>query len=177
LALSNKQQVFIESYLRCFNATKAASDAGYSHPNKQGPRLLVNVGISAAIKARIEEKAMSADEVLLRLADMARGDISDLMALTPGGFTFELMVKDAEGNYIPNPKTKLIRKIKQKVTTMLGKTEDAEDREIIETEIELYDAQAALVQLGRHHKLFTDKTEVIQRSYHVTLDGEEVADE
>jgi phage terminase small subunit len=162
LALSNKQQAFINEYLVDRNATRAAIRAGYSEKGArvQGHRLLTDANVSAEIKARVDEKAMTANEVLERLADMARGDISDLMALTPSGFTFELMVKDKDGNLIPNPKTKLIKKIKQKVTTILGKKEDDEDREIIETEIELYDAQAALVQLGKHHKLFTDQVQI-----------------
>ena len=162
MALSNKQQAFISHYLIDRNATRAAIRAGYSAKTAYsiGPENLKKPEIVEAIKARTNEIVMSADEVLTRLADMARGDISDLMALTTSGFTFELLIDDGNGNKIPNPKTKLIRKIKQKVTTYLAKSEDGEDREIIETELELYDAQAALVQIGRYHALFTDKTEV-----------------
>jgi hypothetical protein len=102
---------------------------------------------------------MSAEEVLMRLSDIARGDLAGLMEITPSGFTFRLLV-DENGERIVNPKTKLIRKIKQKVTTYLGKTEDAEDREIIETEMELYSAQEALNTLGKYHKLFVDRQEI-----------------
>ena len=72
MALTNKQRLFVEEYLTCYNATKAATRAGYKFPNKQGPRLLVNVGIQSLIEQRIHNVAMSADEVLERLANGIR---------------------------------------------------------------------------------------------------------
>jgi phage terminase small subunit len=159
VALTNKRKAFIAHYVKDFNATRAAKAAGFSEKTaySQGQRLLKNVEVAESIKTHIE---MSADEVKSRLADMARGDMADLMEISTTGFILQLMVDDGNGNKIINPKTKLIKKIKQKATTYLAKKEDDEDREIIETEIELYDAQAALALLGRYHKLFTDKTEL-----------------
>ena len=46
-----RQQKFIEYYTETGNATRSAELAGYTHPNVQGPRLLVNVGVKAAIEA------------------------------------------------------------------------------------------------------------------------------
>ncbi len=57
--------------------------AGYAHPNKQGPRLLVNVGIRDAIEKRLNDVAMGANEVLTRLGGHARGDLSEFVGLTP----------------------------------------------------------------------------------------------
>jgi len=162
MGLTNKQQAFVNEYTRDFCATQAAIRAGYSGKTAYslGQRLLKNAEISDAIRQRIEEKTMGADEVLTRLADMARSDMADLMAITTSGFTIELTTKNESGEIIANPKTKLIKKIKQKVTTYLAKSEDGEDREVIETELELYDAQAALVQIGKHLKLFSDPAQV-----------------
>jgi hypothetical protein len=103
---------------------------------------------------------MNADEVLSRLADIARGDLAELMDITTSGFNISLMTKDTDGNLITNPKTKLIRKVKQKVTTFLAKKQSDEDREIVETEIELYSALEALQLLGKYHGLFVDRTEL-----------------
>jgi phage terminase small subunit len=125
-----------------------------------GSRLLSNVIVKEAITRRLDENAMSASEVLRGLADIARGDMADLMDITPSGFTLELMIDDGKGNKIVNPKTKLIKKIKQKVTTYLAKNESDEDREIIETEIELYSAHDAYKDLGKYHKLFTDQLDL-----------------
>ncbi len=74
--LTPKQSQFIDEYLSCFNASEAARRAGYSPKTaqEQSSRLLSNAIIRAAIEARLRESAMSADEVLARLASQARLD-------------------------------------------------------------------------------------------------------
>lgn len=66
--LSPKQSKFANEYLIDLNATQAALRAGYSKPNKQGPRLLVNVGIQAAIteamQARAKRTEITQDKVI-----------------------------------------------------------------------------------------------------------------
>ena len=152
MGFTKKQRVFVEKYLQCWNATEAAKHAGYAHPNKQGPRLLVNVGISEIIKQRIEEMAMTADEVLIRLGDMARGDIGEFMDIE--SMSFNLALEKAKELGL----THLIKKIKQRTTITQKKDGDEEENHWIE--LELHDSQSALVHLGKHHKLFTDKTEI-----------------
>jgi phage terminase small subunit len=158
MTFTNKQRVFIAEYTRDFNAARAAIAAGYSPKTARaiGSKLLTNVDVSAAIKSKIDEICMSADEVKTRLADIARGDITDLMDVTSMGFSIELL--DENGNR--KPQTKLIKKIRQKVTTYQAKSESQEDREVIETEIELYSAHDALRDIGKMHALFTDKVDV-----------------
>jgi hypothetical protein len=46
------------------------------------------------------------------------------------------------------------------VTTFLGKKEDDEDREVIETEVELYSAHDALRDIGKYHSIFVDRTDL-----------------
>jgi Phage terminase, small subunit len=156
--MRNKQRVFIAEYLKDFNATQAAIRAGYS------PKTAYSIGqenlTKPEIKLAIEERMMNREEVVAGLSDIARGDMADLMAITTSGFTLELMIDDGQGNKIVNPKTKLIKKIKQKVTTYLAKKEDDEDREVIETEIELYSAHEAFRDLGKVHGIFIDRTEL-----------------
>ena len=156
MALSNKQTAFINEYLIDFNATQAAIRAGYSERSAYsiGQENLKKPVIAEAIKARIDERAMTADEVLLRLADMARSDMGDFMQIDSMSFSLDLAKAQGLGL------TKLIKKVKQKTTTFLSKNESDEDREVNEIEIELYDAQAALVHIGRYHAMFTDKSEV-----------------
>lgn len=81
--LTNKQRVFIEEYLQCWNATEAARRAGYSKRTaySQGQRLLKNVEVSAAIETRLSEKHMSADEALTILAEQGRAKLSDYFKL------------------------------------------------------------------------------------------------
>lgn len=49
--LTPKQKAFAEHYAACGNATESARLAGYAEPNKQGPRLLVNVGVAEYIES------------------------------------------------------------------------------------------------------------------------------
>ena len=73
--LTVKQRAFVTAYLASFNASEAARQAGYSQKNANvsGPRLLSHVGIQAAIKAALAERSMTADEVLARKTEAARG--------------------------------------------------------------------------------------------------------
>ncbi|MED3648521.1 terminase small subunit [Halalkalibacterium halodurans] len=63
--LTSRQYLFVEEYLRCFNATQAAIKAGYSErtARSQGQRLLTNVDVKKKIDkemARLRER-MSSD--------------------------------------------------------------------------------------------------------------------
>lgn len=145
MALSDKQEMFVNEYLKCFNATKAAKLAGYSEDTarQQGSRLLTNVDVASRVRERLKQSAMEADEVLFHLTEIARGDMDDLV--------------DDNGNpdisnARANGKTRLIKKIKQRSIT-------TEESDIAESEIEAHDRLRALELLGKHHKLFTDKIE------------------
>jgi len=159
---ADKRKAFINEFIKDHNGTQAAIRAGYGKAGARvtASRLLANTNISNAVKALVDERSMKAEEVLTRLADMARGDIADLLDISTAGYSFKLLTRDEKGDLVTNPNTKLIKKIKQKVTTTLSKAEDGEDKEFIETELELYSAQEALALLGKHHKLFTDKTDI-----------------
>lgn len=140
-----KQQAFVEAYLRHFNASRAAIEAGYSEKTaySQGHRLLKKAEIRAAIESRIATAAMSADEVLTRLSDMARADIGDFLDLD-----IERLKR--------HPQSRLLKRVKRTIKTRtVGEVE--ETTEVIE--LELHDPQAALVQLGRHHRLWIDRVQ------------------
>ena len=136
-SFSNKQQVFINEYLICWNATEAARRAGYAFPNVEGPKNLVHPSIKALIQERLTEKHMSADEVLARLAAMARSNIADFAHV---GSANDLQALGDSGQ--------VIKKFKRK--KYYPKDGDPYD----EIEIELYPADVNLERIGRHHKLF-----------------------
>ena len=145
MALTNKRKAFIEEYLIDFNATQAAIRAGYSEKTAHaiGWENLRIPEIDEEIQRRIADKTMSADEVLIRLGDQARGtmeDFGNVLADIPNAFWLDLAKAERRG------KLHLIKKLK---FNPLGKSE-----------IELYDAQAALVHIGKHHGLFRDITEI-----------------
>lgn len=85
--LSGREEAFVEHYLATWNATKAATSAGYSAhtARSQGSRLLTRVDIASRIKERTNERLselrMTSDEVLGRLTDAARVDMGDFLTL------------------------------------------------------------------------------------------------
>jgi phage terminase small subunit len=150
MALTTKQQVFVEEYLKHFNATKAAIDAGYS------PKTAYNIGwenvrkreIADVISKRLAESAMSADEVLKRLADDARADLGPWLS-NDGVINIQAMKRDGA--------THLIRKVKR--TERTGETATGGTWNETRVELELHDAQAARKMIAHHHGLFKDVSE------------------
>jgi phage terminase small subunit len=141
MALTGKRKLFIEEYLRCWNASEAARRAGYAHPGSEGHRLLKNDEIRDEVAARLSAKAMEADEVLGRLGDMARATIEDFITVDENGETYIDLRKAEEAG-----KLHLIKRLWQ--------DRDGNWR------LELHDAQAALALIGRHLELFVDRTKV-----------------
>lgn len=78
---------------------------------------------------------MSADEALKLLADIGRGDIGDIV---DDNGLLDLRIARQKGM------TKLLRKIKQKTITRIGKTDADDDVEITEIEFEMYSAKDAI---------------------------------
>jgi phage terminase small subunit len=138
--LTNKQAAFVREYFTDFNATQAAKRAGYggndSTLGATGSRLLKNDKVAARIGQCLRESAMLADEVLARLAEIARGGYAEYITVA-GDIDFVRLIAD--------DKAYLIKGIRD---TKYGKN------------IEFYDAQRALVDIGRHYQLFTDGVDI-----------------
>jgi len=185
--LTFSEQRFVDEYCNCFNRTEAYSRV---HPNasRDSARTKASLwfakdNIQEAIKQRMADIAMGKEEILKRMSDIARGDLADLMDITTQGFTLQLMTKDkATGQMVVNPKTKLIKKIKQKSTVFIAKKESEEDREVVETELELYSAFDAMIKLGQEQGLFQNKNDAIDNTTEekepqsVTLSIDDLAD-
>ncbi len=137
--LTNKQKAFVEYYLECWNATEAARKAGYSGGYDGlrviGSRNLTKPHIKIHIDRRMKELTIPADEVIMRLGQHATASVSDFIDET-GVIDFR---KVKEKGY-------LIKKIVH--------------RKGQQAQIELHDPQSALVHLGRHYQLFTDKIKI-----------------
>jgi len=131
VAITRKKQRFIEAYLETWNITKAATVAGYANPMQHGWRVIQDPEVQAAISARLAEAAMTANEVLHRLAQHARGDIADCFSVNDAGGAYLDLDK-----VVKQGKSHLIKSVKH---TRYG------------LNVELYDAQAALKLIGQHH--------------------------
>jgi len=140
--MTPKQRAFVFEYLIDFNATQAAIRAGYS-PKWAGTncdKLLKNTNILAAIDEEFQKRAMSANEVLSRMTDIAQGSAADYLTIDKHGYVgIDLLKMKKEGK---------LHLIKKYSVTKNG------------TVVELYDASAALVQMGKQHGLFPNRQEL-----------------
>lgn len=149
---TDKERAIVDQYFELgLNGTKAAIAAGYSKKSARqiASETLSKPYIRAEIDRRLSLMAMGKDELLARLAAEGRGDMRDFIGLNSNA-----LKKHPDGN--------LIKKYKNTITTVTLTKIDAQGNPEVEKtvdekiELELYDAQAALVQIGRKHKLFTD---------------------
>jgi phage terminase small subunit len=137
--LTAKQQAFVEAYLaNGFNATAAARKAGYSERTAHaiGWENLRKPEIATLIQQGMAERAMSADEVLARIAEQARGTMDDFL--------------DEDG------------KIDLKQGRERGKLHLVKTRSVTKEgeRIELYSSQMALEILAKAHGLLIDRVDV-----------------
>jgi phage terminase small subunit len=150
---NKKQQMFIEEYLRTWNGTQSAIYAGYSKKTARSIActLLTNVDIKQEIETRVSENAMKTDEILARLADIARSNFEDIIDIDDNG---ELNV----GLKVAAKKRKL-HLLKSVVPTKEG------------TKYEFHDPIKALELLGKAQGLFTEKVDITTKGKEINNDG------
>ena len=137
--LSKVNQKILDEYLLCFNQWKAYKKG---HPNVTdesartlSSKLFADVNFAGHLAARLNEVHMSANEALKLTADIARGDITEL--LTPlGSIDLDYIREKGLGP--------LVKKVKVRTITKIGKGEKDDDTEITDTELEMYDRQGAI---------------------------------
>jgi hypothetical protein len=125
-----KQQKFTEGVLRHGNATRAAREAGYKHPNKQGAQILVKLGIQERIQARLEDAKVQTNEVIGTLASHMRADMAEILP---------------DNEVLQQAKERGLSHLIKKMKTTERYTKDGE--RIITHEFEMYSAQEAAKQL------------------------------
>jgi phage terminase small subunit len=148
MKLTEKQKRFVEEYLIDLNATQAAIRAGYSERSARqiGEQNLSKHDIQTEIQKAMNERSartkITADNVLEELAHIAFDNIGNYLSYHPdqgARYGVRIDIKDSA---------------------------EIDTRNISEVSIgkdgfkfKLYDKQKALVDLGRHLKLFTEKVE------------------
>jgi len=155
--LSAKRQRFVNEYLKDLNATQAAVRAGYSKKTAdvQGPRLLGNVSIKAAVDAAIARRnkrlELSQDKVVRELVKIGLADIKDYLSYRSEK---KLVFVDDDGEPI----------IDYQPIIELVPSDDVDGTLVQEVSLsqkgvfsfKLADKMKALELLGRHLGMFTD---------------------
>lgn len=170
--LSRKHQKFVAEYLKRWNGTRAYM-AVYPAASEETARanasdLLSKTNIANAVAVRIKEAHMSADEAMEILASHARGDI--------GVFSDRLGMLDLQAAKEAGI-SRLIKKIKQRTITKIGKGKDDDDTEIHDLEFELYDAQTAAEKILKIHGKFVERHDVTSGGERLIIEIVKASDE
>ncbi len=149
MSLSAKERRFVAEFLKDQNAKQAAIRAGYSPKTAetQGPRLYRKVQVKAAVDtelAKIQEKAgVTQERILNALLNIAEIDPRKLF--------------EKDGTLKP------LSEFTDDVAATISSIEsDDKNGEI--KKVKFWDKVRALELLGKHLKMFTDKTELSDSS-------------
>ena len=144
--MTPKQTLFVAEYLVDLNAGKAALRSGYS-PNSAetiGFENLKKPSIAAAIQAemdkRVEKIGITAEMVVREIGKLAFANLQDF--------------------YNVNGSLKEIHELPRDIAAALSSTKVNLTESCAVQEVKLHDKRGSLELLGRHFKLFTDKTEL-----------------
>ncbi|KHD86362.1 terminase [Heyndrickxia ginsengihumi] len=160
--LTEKQRLFCLYYVRSFNATQSAINAGYSPATAhvQGPRLLGNVRVREEIKrikgAMTNELFIEAMDVLNKYIKIAFSDITDYLEFGQREVPVMNMfgpVKDEDGNIVMKEVNYVDFKESGLVDgTIISEVKQGKDG----VSIKLEDRKWALDKLAQYFDLFPD---------------------
>ena len=144
--LTPKQARFVEEYLIDLNATQAAIRAGYSEKTakEQGCQLLTKLNIAEAIAEaqaeRSERTGITQDMVLRELALLGFANAGEYFKWGPDGVSLK-----SSDELTPDQQA-AVAEVSETVTEKGGTIR-----------MKLHDKKGALVDIGRHLGMFTDK--------------------
>lgn len=154
--LTARQQRFVDAYLVSGNALQSAIAAGYSEKTagQLGYQLLKNLQVAAAIEAKQAKVSakleITAERVAAELAKLAFSNMADYTRVNAEGDPY------VDLSALTRDRAAAI----QEVTVedyKDGRGEDA--RDVRKVKFKLYDKRAALVDLGKHLGMFTERHE------------------
>jgi phage terminase small subunit len=172
--LTPKQAQFVREYLIDLNATQAAIRCGYSEKTaySQGQRLLKHVEVAAAVQsamdARAERTEISADRVLSELAKIGFADIRKAVRwgaepVDVDAEPDEEMESQPHGGSLQRLRRPMANVVELVASDEIDPDTAAAISEVSQTaaglKIKLHDKRAALVDIGRHLGMFTERVE------------------
>ncbi len=141
--LAPKEKLFVDEYLKHFNATQAVKEAGYKvkHPREKGSQLLAKGNIQAYVAekmAKREERThITQDMVLKEIAKVAFANIGDVMEWNSYGIT----LKSSE---------ELTRNQKAAICSMKERKTEGEGFSNTSLEVKFHDKIKALELAAKH---------------------------
>jgi phage terminase small subunit len=161
MSLNEKQKLFCREYIIDFNATRAYNktypDCTEESARRAAHLLLTNIDIQSFINKEIEDRKerlnISQDRIIYELIKIAFSDINDYVDVIDG----KTYIKD-----IKELDTSILCEINS-IQTEIENEKKGYQSIKTNTKIKLCDKLKALELLGKHLKLFTDKTELTGR--------------
>lgn len=153
MPLNDRQRAFVQEYLVDMNGAQAAIRAGYSaHTARhQAARLLAHANIKAELDKGRAERAqrtqITADKVLEELAKIGFANIGDFVTMD-GGTKIEFSDVRYE---------QLAALSSVETEERFERDEDGDFQRVVRTKVKLWDKRAALVDIGKHLGMFTEK--------------------
>ncbi len=158
--LTAKQEAFINEYLIDLNATQAAKRAGYSNKtaNVQGAQNLIKLSayIDKAKAERALRAGIDADRIALELAHIANDDIKNYLSFR----TEKIVAGHDKETGEPIIEYQTILEMKDSDTIDTRNIQEISIGTKGEFKFKLYSKSDALVNLGKHVGMFTEKSEV-----------------
>ncbi|RFD33856.1 terminase small subunit [Pseudomonas sp. GL93] len=159
MALTAKQQRFVDEYLIDLNATQAAIRAGYSKKTARqiADQNLSKLDIKAALEKRMQSRSARTEitqDMVLR--ELAKIGFSDIRKVIRWGETQVRMVDredDAPEDMVPYHGLALIDSTEVDDSTAAAIAEVSQGRDGLK--VKLHDKKGALVDIGRHLGMFT----------------------
>ncbi|MGY2271036.1 MULTISPECIES: terminase small subunit [Pseudomonas] len=158
MALTAKQQRFVDEYLIDLNATQAAIRAGYSKRTARqiADQNLSKLDIKAALEKRMQSRSARTEitqDMVLR--ELAKIGFSDIRKVVRWGETQVRMVDGEEGeaeDMVPYHGLALIDSTEVDDATAAAIAEVSQGRDGLK--VKLHDKKGALVDIGRHLGMF-----------------------
>lgn len=159
MELTGKQRLFVQEYLIDLNATQAAIRAGYSentakeigYENLTKPHIVE--AIEAAMKERSERTAITSDKVLTELARIGFADIRK--AVRWGRSPIDTESENSSPNGLGIFPVELVPSNEMDEDTVAAVAEVSLTQTGVK--IKMYDKRAALVDIGKHLGMFTER--------------------
>lgn len=146
--ISGMQREWVLAYLADpkRNATEAARVAGYANPEQSGWENRHNPKVAQYIQEHFLDKVITAEEVQARLSELAQVGYAPYLRYSPAtdelSVDLETLLADGKGHLIKG------------ITYTRTGTDTAVQV------VEFFDAYKALVDIGRVHGIFTDRTDL-----------------
>ena len=155
MALTEKQQRFVDEYLVDLNAAAAARRAGYSAKtaDRTGHKLLHNAEVASLIADAKQERSartqITQDDVLNRIASFAFADLADFASWGEDGELVLIASAAVDAEKLP-----ALREVRSTTSTVVFK--DGGERTTVYKAVKLHDPIRALELLGKHLGIFND---------------------